>query len=241
MSGHRRAARPTRRRGRLVAAGFVAVLLVAGCGALVWSSGFGRQDARSAGSRSVVADNSPMSALQGSERDVVPSSCDTLSASVADKLAPGADRNATVANQSDQHSECAWGLYGSARSRQLGVELRAVSGGGGASATAAAARTFADEWDSDRAGKDLADDTKVSDSRSVSGVGEQAYAVYTVDDADGIGSAVANVRLANVLITVRYSGGDDREAGGVPLSSRSATDGALLAARDIVSKLESHS
>jgi hypothetical protein len=31
------------------------------------------------------------------------------------------------------------------------------------------------------------------------------------------------------------------DAKGVPLSSGSATDGALLAARDIVSKLESHS
>jgi hypothetical protein len=182
-----------------------------------------------------------MSALQGSERDIVPSACDTLSAGVADKLAPGADRSATVANQSDEHSECAWGLYGSSRSRQLGVELRAIAGAGGVSATATAARTFAQEWRSDRAGDDLADDTKVGDSRGVSGVGEQAYAVYTSDGDDGIGSAVANVRLANILITVRYSGGDDREAGGVPLSSGTATDGALLAARDIVSKLESHS
>jgi hypothetical protein len=182
-----------------------------------------------------------MSALQGSERDIVPSACDTLSAGVADKLAPGADRSATVANQSDEHSECAWGLYGSARSRQLGVELRAIASGGDASATTTAARMFAGEWRSDRAGKDLEEDTKVGDSREVGGVGEQAYAVYTVDDTNGIGSAVANVRLANVLITVRYSGGDDRQAGGVPLSSGAATDGALLAARDIVSKLESHS
>ena len=47
--------------------------------------------------------------------------------------------------------------------------------------------------------------------------------------------------VANVLVTVHYSGGDDRQSGGVPLSSRAATDGALLAARDIVAKLESHS
>jgi hypothetical protein len=182
-----------------------------------------------------------MNALQGSERDVVPSACDTLSPSVAGKLAPGADRNETVANQSDRHSECAWGLYGSARSRQLNVELRAIPGGSGRSATDAAVRTFNDEWHSDRDGKGLADNAKVRDSREVTGAGEQAYTVYTVQATDGVGSAVANVRLANVLITVHYSGGDNRDAGGLPLSSSAATDGALLAARDIVSKLESHS
>lgn len=240
MSGHRRAARPTRRRGRLVAAGFAAVLVFAACGAVARASGVGRDHAQPVRSRTAAAENSPMNTLQGSERDVVPSACDTLSPSVAGKLAPGADRNATIANQSDQHSECAWGLYGAARSRQLGVELRAIPAGG-MSATAVATRTFTDEWRSDRAGNDLADGAKVRDSRGVTGVGEQAYTVYTVDGTDGIGSAVANVRLANILITVRYSGGDDREAGGVPLSSRTTTDGALMAARDIVSKLESHS
>jgi hypothetical protein len=182
-----------------------------------------------------------MNALHGSERDAVPDACDTLSASVADKLAPGADRSATVANRSDQHSECSWGLYRSAHSRQLNVELRAITGAEGASATDTAANTLTSEWHSDRDGKDLADSAKVDESRGVSGVGEQAYVVYTVDAADGIGETIANVRLANVLITVHYSGGDDRDAKGVPLSSKEASDGALLAARDIVAKLESHS
>jgi hypothetical protein len=216
------------------------VLVALVCGAVAWVAGVGR-GGHPTDSRPAFAENSPMSAQHGSERDAVPSVCDTLSASVAGKLAPGADRDATVADQSDQHSECDWGLYASDRSRQLSVELRAIAGGGGASATAAAIRTFTSEWRSDRAGDDLADGTKVRESRVVSGVGEQAYAVYSLDTADRIGAAVANVRLANVLITVHYSGGDDRQAGGVPLSSRTATDGALLAARDIVSKLESHS
>lgn len=240
MSGHRRAARPARRRGRLVVAGFGAVLVALVCGAVAWVAGIGH-DGRPVDSHSAFAENSPMSTLHGSERDAVPSACDTLSADVAGKLAPGADRNAPVAGRSDQDSECDWGLYAPDRSRQLSVELRAVAGGGGRSATAAAVSTFTGEWQSDRAGGDLTDGTKVRDSRDVSGVGEQAYVVYSVDTADGIGAAVANVRLANVLVTVHYSGGDDRQAGGVPLSSRVATDGALQAARDIVSKLESHS
>lgn len=241
MSGHRRAARRARRRrGRLVAAGFAAVLVALVCGAVTWASGVGR-GGPPAETQSAVVDNSPMSTLHGSERDAVPSACDTLSASVAGRLAPGADRSAPVANQSDQDSECDWGLYGADRRRQLSVELRVISAGGGTSATAAATRTFTGEWNSDRAGKNLANGTKVRDSRGVSGVGEQAYTVYSVDGGARIGAAVANVRLANVLITVHYSGGDDLQAGGVPLSSRTASDGALLAARDIVSKLESHS
>lgn len=241
MSGnrrHRRAARPVRRRGRLVVAGCAAALIVLVGGAVAWASGIGRHGADA---HAAAAVNSPMNTPRGSERDAVPIACDSLSASIADKLAPGADRSAAVVDQSDRHSECDWGLYGADRSRQLSVELRAVPGGAGTSATAAAIRTFTAEWRSDQAGDDLADGTKVRDSRGVSGVGEQAYAVYCVDTADGIGAAVANVRLANVLVTVHYSGGDDRQSGGVPLSSHAATDGALLAARDIVTKLESHS
>ena len=51
----------------------------------------------------------------------------------------------------------------------------------------------------------------------MTGVGEQAYVVYTVDADDEIGEAVANARLANVLVTVHYSGGDDRDRAGRPL------------------------
>ncbi|WP_329250772.1 hypothetical protein OG417_05775 [Actinoallomurus sp. NBC_01490] len=239
MSGRRRAVRPARRRGRLVAAACAAVSVVGVSGAVAWFT-VGRDHAHQPRSRDASAESSPMSTGQGSERDAVPSACDTLSKSVADELAPGADRSATVATQSDEHSECAWSRYGS-RTRQLSVELRAIAAGGGTSATDAAIRTFSDEWRADRDGKDLADGVKVRDSRGVSGVGEQAYVVYTVEAGAAIGEAVANARLANVLITVHYSGGDHLNAAGSPLSSKSAGDGALEAARDIVSKLESHS
>lgn len=239
MSGRRRAVRPARRRGRLVAAACAAVFVVAGFGAVAWAF-LGRDQVHQSRSRDAGAESSPMSTGQGSERDAVPSACDTLSKSVADKLAPGADRSATLATQSDEHSECAWSLYGS-RTRQLSVELRAVAAGGGTSATDTAARTFSDEWHADRDGKDLSDGVKVRDSRGVSGVGEQAYVVYTVDASAEIGEAVANARLGNVLITVHYAGGDHLDAAGTPLSSHTAGDGALEAARDVVSKLESHS
>jgi hypothetical protein len=240
VSGHRHAARPAARRGhgRLVVIGCVAVLVVAVMGAVAWTSGGGDHGHAT---RSRGAEDSPMSSVLGNERDAVPAACDTLSSGIAAKLAPDADRSATVATQSDQHSECAWSLYGADRSRQLNVELRAISASDGTSATDTAVRTFNDEWRSDRAGKDLADSAKVRDSRGVSGVGEQAYVVYTVDSSDSIGEAVANARLANVLITVHYSGGDDLQGKAKPLPSGAAIDGALRAARDIASKLESHS
>lgn len=241
MSGRRHAARPVRHRGRAVFAGCVAVLVVAVCAATVAYAFHARQRSASGSSGGANAENSPMSSLHGSERDTVPDACQTLTPAVADRLAPGADRSAmSHGDQTDQHTECAWSLFGSVRSRQLTVELRAVAADGKTPAADVATRTFQSEWQSDREGKDLADTAKVKDSRGVTGVGEQAYVVYTVDAADEIGEAVANARLSNVLVTVHYSGGDDRDAAGRPLPSSAATDGALSAARDIISKLESH-
>jgi hypothetical protein len=245
VSGHRHAARPARRRGRAVFAGCVALVIVAACAAVAafaFHFHVGGQTPVAAGSKgSVVTADSPMSSLQGSERDAVPNACETLSPSIAGTLAPGADRSEmTQTAQSDQHSECAWSQYGAKRSRQLTVELRAITASGATSATSVATKTFQSEWQADRNGKDLADTAKVQDSRGVTGVGEQAYVVYTVDGANDIGEAVANSRLANVLVTVHYSGGDNRATSGKPLSSGAASDGALSAARDVISKLESH-
>jgi hypothetical protein len=240
VSGRRRAARRAGHHGRLVATACVAGLAVVVFGAVAWAF-VGKDRADATRSPGAETQNSPMSSSLGSERDAVPVACDTLSAGIADALAPGADRSATVATQSDQHSECSWSLYGATRSRQLNVELRALPASGGTPATDVAISTFNDEWRSDRDGKDLADTAKVHDSRGVTGVGEQAYVVYTIDRTDAIGEAVANARLANVLITVRYSGGDHLDTDGRPLPSGTASDGALQAARDIVSKLESHS
>lgn len=243
MSGHRRAARPVRRRGRVWAAAGALAVVVTVCvvaAALAFRAGGGRPGTAATGAAGVQ--NSPMSSLGGTERDIVPDACTTLSPRIAGSLVPGADRTAmSQATQSDQHSECAWSRFSAARSRQLTVELRAISAEGGATATGVAVQTFADEWQSDKAGRNLAATAAVRESRGVSGVGEQAYVVYMVDTHDRIGEAIANARLGNVLVTVHYSGGDDRAAEGRPLSAGATTNGALSAARDIISKLESHS
>lgn len=243
MSGRRRAARPVRRRGRVWTAVGAFSVVVAVCvvaAALAFRAGMGRPGDASTGATGLP--NSPMSSLGGAERDIVPDACTALSPRIAGSLAPGADRTAmSEAARSDRHSECAWSRFSAARSRQLTVELRAISAQGSAAATGMAVQTFAEEWRSDKAGRDLAATVSVRDSRGVSGVGEQAYVVYMVDTHDRIGEAVANARLGNILVTVHYSGGDDRAAKGRPLSAEAATNGALSAARDIISKLESHS
>ncbi|MCO5994749.1 hypothetical protein [Actinoallomurus rhizosphaericola] len=236
MSGRRRAPRPAGRRRRVWAVAGVLTVVVAVCA--VAALAFLRPGkARTTADRATTG---PMSAPDGSERDVVPDACTALSQKVADQLTPGAERTEMdQATDADRHSECAWSIYGNDR-RQLTVELRALTGDGTTGATGVATRTFGDEWDSDRAGKDLADTVKVRDSRGVSGVGEQAYVVYTVDN-DDIGDAVANARLANVLVTVHFSGGDDKDGDMKPISSSDATNGALSAARDVISKLQSQS
>ncbi|MFL6051608.1 MAG: hypothetical protein ACJ72W_01640 [Actinoallomurus sp.] len=240
MGGRRRAPRPAGRSRRVWAAAGALTLVVAVCAvAAVAFLGTGRARPKDAKDRTGLQ-SSPMNAPNGSERDVVPDACMALSQKVADQLTPGAERTEmSQATQSDQHSECAWSIYGNSR-RQLTVELRALTAAGGESATSVATTTFGQEWESDRAGKDLADTVRVRDSRGVSGVGEQAYVVYTVDN-DEIGDAVANARLANVLVTVHFSGGDDTGGGSKPISSSDAGNGALSAARDVISKLQSQS
>src|SRR4051794_18846433 len=218
MSGRRRAEGPDGRRRAVVVTGVVVAVSAACAVAVVLALGPGKGRPQASSSSITGTDDSPMNALQGSERDAVPDACATLSADIADSLAPGADRSATThAAHPDQDSECTWSVFGATRSRQLNVELRAIGAEGPTSATNVAIRTFNEEYRSDRSGKDLADTATVKDSRGVSGVGEQAYVVYTVD-RENVGTAVANVRLSNVLVTVRYSGGDDRDAKGSPLS-----------------------
>ncbi|WP_460336656.1 hypothetical protein [Actinoallomurus acanthiterrae] len=242
MSGHRRAPRPAGRSRRVWAvAGALAVVVAVGAVAAFAFLRTGDNARHAASSKEGSGpQNSPMSAPGGNERDVVPDACTALSQKVADDLAPSADRTEMdQANQSDQHSECAWSLYGDT-GRQLTVELRAMSAQGKSNATAVAAQTFGAEWESDRTGKDLGDTVEVRDSRGVSGVGEQAYVVYTVDKGE-VGAAVANARLANVLVTVHYSGNDGQNDAAKPLPSSDATNGALSAARDVISKLQSQS
>ncbi|TYK47308.1 hypothetical protein [Actinomadura decatromicini] len=163
------------------------------------------------------------------ERTAVPDSCAIVGQGLVDRLAPKAERTEADNYQSDDHqNQCVWGTYAGAAKRQLTVELRAITDTGGARTPTDAARgTFASERTADESGKGLLAGQELAEKTRLSGVGDEGYVVYSVDDKQGSGEAIGNVRTGNVLITIHYSGSDR----GDPLSSRAATDGAVEVAK----------
>lgn len=167
------------------------------------------------------------------ERPVVPDACLLLNDAVAGDLVPQADRNQTdTFTATDAHNECVWSRFGDRQRRQLTVELRAVAGSNGRSATDVANDTLATERKADESGEGLAPGQRLTAKRTVRGVGDAAYATYS--QSRGRGEAIVNARTVNILITVHYSGGDGAVT---PLSSAQAVNGAIRAAKETVSAL----
>ncbi|MFC6884308.1 MULTISPECIES: hypothetical protein [Actinomadura] len=226
-----------RRKGRrwAVAVGGV----VAGVGACVLAafaimSGVGASGGR--GSGQVVGGAAESSPMSKAERSMVPDACEVAD-KLAAKLAPGAERNVGDNYQgNDRQSQCVWGAYSSDRRRQLTVELRAVAGAAQQSPTDAARRSFENERRDDESGKALLSGQELTDKTRLTDLGDEGYAVYSVDKGQGSGEAVANVRVVNVLVTVHYSGANDSD----PLSANEATDGAVEAARGVVKALDAN-
>ncbi|WP_119728479.1 hypothetical protein [Thermomonospora amylolytica] len=169
------------------------------------------------------------------ERSVVPDACTTVGDDLAADLAPNADRTQSDTYQaSDRQNQCVWGSYVGKNKRVLTVELRAIAGTGGRTGTDVAGQTFQTEREADRSGKSLLSGHELKDERPVEGVGDEAYAIYSVDGSQGSGEAVVNVRAGNVLVTVHYSGTND----GTELSADDAIDGAIAAAKEAVAALD---
>jgi hypothetical protein len=187
--------------------------------------------------RSQVAQNAPQSVP--TERDVVPDACTVVSAQLTRALVPDADKtNMRSPDTTDRHTECAWSAYGVSRSRQLTVELRAVQAASGLSAIAAAQQALETEQRADSAGKGLLPTQRVVSHRPVTGFGDEGYRVYNASKSQVLGEAIVNVRIGNVLVTVRYAGGDrQRNGDGTPLSDKSATAGATATAQQAVRTL----
>ncbi|TMR07132.1 hypothetical protein ETD83_01545 [Actinomadura soli] len=168
------------------------------------------------------------------ERTAVPDSCAIVAQDLVDRLAPGAQRTEADNYQGDeQQNQCVWGAYAGDAKRQLTIELRAVPGTGAQTATDAARARFTSERAADESGKALLAGQKLTDKARLTGVGDDGYVVYSVDDGQGSGEAVGNVRLGNVLITIHYSGSDDGE----PLSSQNARGGAVDVAKAVIQSL----
>jgi hypothetical protein len=218
--------------------GMILVGVVAGVGACVLAafailSGVGAGEERDAG-QVVGSGSSETSPTSKAERSLVPDACELLTKDVADRLAPNADRTpADNYQSSDRQNQCVWGAYTGDRKRQLTVELRALEGAGGRTPTDTAAGTFQTERKADESGKALLAGQELTDKAPLEGVGNEGYVVYSVDEGQGSGEAIANVRVANVLVTIHYSGGND----GKPLGSADAMNGATEAAKSVVEAL----
>ncbi|MFI0357793.1 hypothetical protein [Actinomadura sp. 9N407] len=221
------------RRFTLVLAGVVAGVAACVLAAFAILNGVGAGGEKGSGQivGSGATGSSPTSTA---ERSIVPDSCELLSKEVAGKLAPKADRTqADNYQSSDRQNQCVWGVYTGDQKRQLTVELRAIEGAQSQTPTDAAKARFGSERKADESGQALLAGQELTDKTSLEGVGDEGYVVYSVDDGQGSGEAIANVRAVNVLITIHYSGGDD----GDPLASSAAMDGATEAARSVLEGL----
>jgi hypothetical protein len=171
------------------------------------------------------------------ERSIVADACELLPQQVADRLAPKADRTRADNYQaSDRQNQCVWGVYTGENKRQLTIELRALEGKQGQTATRTAQATLTTERQADESGKALLSGQELAEKAALNGVGDEGYVIYLVDEGQGVGEAVANARMANVLITIHYSGGDD----GDPLGRDAAVAGATEAAKSMVQALSSN-
>jgi hypothetical protein len=187
--------------------------------------------------RSAAVQNSPMSLP--AERGTVPDACTVVRAALAKSLVPSADRtNLRSPDTTDTHTDCAWSSVGGARSRQLTVELRAVQPVAGRSATTVARETFQNEQRADSEGKGLLPTQRVVTRKVIVDLGDEAYVTYNTDKAQGLGEAIVNVRAVNILVTVRYAGGEVSRTGrGRPLANAPTTNGATIVARQAVTAL----
>ncbi|TDD94978.1 hypothetical protein [Actinomadura rubrisoli] len=233
-SGSHRVVRE-RRTGRRVAI----LLAVVGAGAVACAlAAFAFLSGGTSGDRDsgqVVGSGSPDgSPTSKGELTLVPDACTLVDDALAGRLAPGAARNQADSYQgNDRQNQCVWGAYAGERKRQLTVELRALAGAAGQSATAAAQRAFASERADDESGKGLLAGQELTEKTRLGDVGDEGYVVYSVDTGQGSGEAIANVRSVNVLMTIHYSGSNK----GDPLDSKAAANGVVEVAKAVLQRL----
>ncbi|WP_433142000.1 hypothetical protein ACQPZ8_45145 [Actinomadura nitritigenes] len=232
-SGSHRVARE-RRGGRRGAILLAAGGAVAACALAVFVILHGVGGGSEHGTGQAVGSGADSSPTAGGERTEVPDSCSVVGSDLINRLAPGAEQNpADNYQNNEQQNGCVWGAYAGDNKRQLTVELRAIAGTASQTPTAVAQGTISSERGADESGKSLLAGQELTEKSDLKGVGDEGYLVYSVDKGQGSGEAITNVRLANVLVTIHYSGSD----GGDPLSSKDAGDGATEAAKTVLQAL----
>jgi hypothetical protein len=230
--------RPPRRRRAAILIGAVAGVALCLLAVFVVLGVLGGESESPSGGSTEAAVQSGGSSGDPGERSSVPDACTAVSDDLASELAPNADRTQSDTYQaSDRQNQCVWGLYTGKNKRVLTVELRAVTGGQGQTGTVKASQNFESERNADEDGKGLRPDQRLTERREIGDLGEEAYAIYAVDDSQKAGEAVVNLRHGNVLITVHYSGGNS----GSPLGADEAIEGATAAAKEaltVITKAE---
>ncbi|MWA03718.1 hypothetical protein F8568_025700 [Actinomadura sp. LD22] len=233
-TGSHRVARERRggRRGAiLLAAGGAVAACALAVFVLLHGVGGGSEHGTGQAVGSGATDSSPTAS---GERTEVPDSCSVVGGDLINRLAPGAEQNpADNYQNNEQQNGCVWGAYAGDNKRQLTVELRAIAGTASQTPTAVAQSTISAERSADESGKALLAGQELTQKSDLQGVGDEGYLVYSVDKGQGSGEAITNVRLANVLVTIHYSGSD----GGDPLSAKDAGDGATEAAKTVLQAL----
>jgi hypothetical protein len=69
-------------------------------------------------------------------------------------------------------------------------------------------------------------------------LGDEAYVTYSSDKTQGLGEAIVNVRIVNLILTIRYAGGDVPLTGkAAPLPKGRTTSAATTVARQAVTAL----
>ncbi|MBT2210443.1 MULTISPECIES: hypothetical protein [Actinomadura] len=238
-SGSHRAVRERRphrrRRAAIMLAGVgTGVVACAAAAFALLGGGDGGASGRAVGNG--ATESAPMTGTPTikAERSLVPDACTLVGDDLAGRLAPGAARNQADGYQADdRQNQCVWGTYTGDRKRQLTVELRAIAAAAQRTPTDAARTAFASEREDDESGKGLPAGRELTEKRGLNDVGDEGYAVYSVDEGQGSGEAIANIRAINVLVTVHYAGSDERD----PLPADAAVDGAVEAVRAVLRNL----
>ncbi|TDC74832.1 hypothetical protein E1285_42500 [Actinomadura sp. 7K507] len=226
--------RRTGRRWSIILGAAAAAVCVCALAAFVVLNGVGASGEEDGG-RVVGSGAGESTQTNKGERSAVPDSCTIVGQDVIDRLAPNSERNEADNYQgSDRQNQCVWGAYAGESKRQLTLELRAIAAGSGQTAIATATGMFTAERTADESGKSLLAGQELTDKQRLDDLGDEGYIVYSVDDGQGAGEAIGNVRLGNVLITIHYSGSND----GDPLSADAASNGAIEVARAAIQGLD---
>ncbi|MCP9969835.1 hypothetical protein LUX57_35450 [Actinomadura madurae] len=221
------------RRWAVIVGGAIAGIGACVLAAFVILSGVGASGEKGSG-QVVGSGASESSPTAKGERAAVPDSCTIVGDDLINKLAPDSERNVADNYQGDdQQNQCVWGAYAGDRKRQLTIELRAIARRCRPDPDGRGPQDVHHRADRRRVRQGAAGRQELKDKIRLEGVGDEGYIVYSVDDKQGSGEAVGNVRLGNVLVTIHYSGSNK----GDPLASRDATGGATEVAKAVVTAL----